>query len=313
MPHLEGADLDTRRMEAPESTDTEMYQALENELLICSDYQAGLVRNAAQAIEEVASGDACCVQFREPSDDEEEEEEEVPRFLGTRDKNRGRSILKKLMANTAGTVTNTTPRQPHKFSDTPRGVGSPLDRFDAYAKDCLQKTYDWYSQLKKSHSRSRTPCSRKRECQILPKPPGGTPTQSPLQKTGHLQSVVTIMKKQPQDQGASRYPGDNAPARWCSDQTFESTPYHLCGSPVDKAEPFVLYITDRYGRADIQDEVDDFRNVFGHKTAFVARFCMVTAVYFQVAWVRGYRWVFLNIPPEMETMTSRHGVPPLST
>ena len=28
---------------APESTDTEMYQVLERELLICSDYQAGLV------------------------------------------------------------------------------------------------------------------------------------------------------------------------------------------------------------------------------------------------------------------------------
>ena len=222
MPHLEGFGLDTRWMEVLESTDTEMYQALENELLIYSDYQAGLVRNATQAIEEVASRDARCVQFREPSDDEEEEE--TPRFLGTRDQNHGRSILKKLTANSAGAMTNTTPRQPYKFSDTPRGVGSPLDRFDAYAKDRLQKTYDWYSQLKKSHSKSRTPCSRKRKRQILPKPPGGTPTQSPLQKTGRLQSVVTIVKKQPQpqDHGASRYPSDNAPARW--DQTFGSAP-----------------------------------------------------------------------------------------
>ena len=96
-------------MEVPESTDTEMYQALENELLICSDYQAGLVRNAAQAIEEVTGGDAHCVQFREPSNDEEEEEEEAPCFLGTRDKNCGRSILKKVTANTAGAATSTTP------------------------------------------------------------------------------------------------------------------------------------------------------------------------------------------------------------
>ena len=132
------------------------------------------------------------------------------------------------------------------------------------------------------------------------------PTQSPLQKSGHLQSVVTIVKKQLQDQGASRYPDDNVPARWYSDQTFGSAPYHLCRSPVDKAEPFVLYITDRYGRAEFQDEVNDFGNVFSHKTAFVAHFCMATAVYFQVAWVRGYRWVFPNIPPEMERMTSRH-------
>ena len=200
MPRSEEADPNTTRMEAPKSTDTEMYQALESELLICSDYQAGLVRNAAQAMEEVTGGDACCVQFREPT---EEEEEEAPHFLGTRDRTRGRSILKKITANTAGAATSTTPRQPHKIGDIPRGIGSPLDRFDIYAKDRLQKTYNWYSQLKKSQLRSQTPSSRKRERQVAPKPPGRTPTQSPLQKSGRLQSVVTIVKKQPQDQGAS--------------------------------------------------------------------------------------------------------------
>ena len=30
-------------------------------------------------------------------------------------------------------------------------------------------------------------------------------------------------------------------------------------------------------------------------------------VYFEVAWVRGERWIFPNIPPEMEKMTSRRG------
>ena len=70
----------------------------------------------------------------------------------------------------------------------------------------------------------------------------------------------------------------------------------------------MLYITDRFGREEFKDEVEDFGNVFGHRTAFVARFCMATAVYFEVAWVRGYRWVFPNIPPEMERMTSRRGV-----
>ena len=69
----------------------------------------------------------------------------------------------------------------------------------------------------------------------------------------------------------------------------------------------MLYCTDRFGREEFQDEVEDFGNVFGHRTAFVARFCMATAVYFEVAWVRGYRWVFPNIPPEMEKMTSRRG------
>ena len=102
MPFLEAVEPGTTQASAPESTDTEMYQALEKELLICSDYQAGLVRNATQAIEEVTGGDTRSVQFREPAEEEEEEEEEVPRFLGTRDKNRGRSILKKITANMAG-------------------------------------------------------------------------------------------------------------------------------------------------------------------------------------------------------------------
>ena len=34
---------------------------------------------------------------------------------------------------------------------------------------------------------------------------------------------------------------------------------------------------------------------------------MASAVYFEVAWVRGKRWIFPNIPPEMENMTSRRG------
>ena len=85
------------------------------------------------------------------------------------------------------------------------------------------------------------------------------------------------------------------PARWHSDRTFESAPYHLCGSPEEVAEPFVLYITNKFGREEFQDEVEDFGNVFGHRTAFVARFCMATAVYFKIAWVRGYRWVLRGL------------------
>ena len=34
---------------------------------------------------------------------------------------------------------------------------------------------------------------------------------------------------------------------------------------------------------------------------------MATVVYFEVAWVRGEKWVFPNIPPEMEKMMSRQG------
>ena len=34
---------------------------------------------------------------------------------------------------------------------------------------------------------------------------------------------------------------------------------------------------------------------------------MATVVYFEVAWIQGEKWVFPNIPPEMEKMTSRRG------
>ena len=97
------------RASAPESTDTEMYQALEKDLLISSDYQAGLVPNAAQVLDKVAGGvestrDIRSVQFREPN----EEEEEIHRTPGQRlrAEGRGRSILKK---ETANTVTGAIP------------------------------------------------------------------------------------------------------------------------------------------------------------------------------------------------------------
>ena len=161
MPSLEATEPDPTQASAPESTDTEMYQALERELLISSDYQAGLVRNATQALNEVAGGEVRSVQFRKPDD----EEEEVRRTSGTRDKNRGRSILKKMTANTVSTVTSGTLRQPHVTDDIPSGVGSPLARhpsnrepwggdlrltpgYQALMKkfqDHTQKTYDWYT------------------------------------------------------------------------------------------------------------------------------------------------------------------------
>ena len=86
-----------------------------------------------------------------------------------------------------------------------------------------------------------------------------------------------------------------------------SAPYHLIRSPETIAEQFVLYCTDRFSRDNFEDEVNDYGNVFGHRTAFIVHYCMATVVYFEVAWVRGEKWVFPNIPPEMEKMTSRRG------
>ena len=67
---------DPTQASVPESTDTEMYQALKKELLISNDYQAGLVRNATQALDQVASAneqsrDVRNVQFKEPDEEEE--------------------------------------------------------------------------------------------------------------------------------------------------------------------------------------------------------------------------------------------------
>ena len=88
----------------PESTNTEMYQAVERDLLITNDYEAGLVRNATIAHDQAAGGneqsrDVRYVQFKEPDGGEEE----CHRTLGQqpRTEERGRSILKKETVNTA--------------------------------------------------------------------------------------------------------------------------------------------------------------------------------------------------------------------
>ena len=53
---LEAMEQDPTQASVPESTDTEMYQAVERDLLITNDYQAGLVRNAAKALDQAAGG-----------------------------------------------------------------------------------------------------------------------------------------------------------------------------------------------------------------------------------------------------------------
>ena len=151
----------------------------------------------------------------------------------------------------------------------------------------------------------------KREHQTLQKPLIKTPTQSPLQKTGRLQSVVTMVQKkvtleQPQrDKSTHRDQSeDGVIARRHPDRMFMSAPYHLIAAPRELAEEFLLYCTERFNRDDFEDELMDFGNVFEHRTTFTAHYCMVMVVYFEVAWVRGKRWIFPLILPQMEKMTS---------
>ena len=186
---------DPTQASAPESTDTEMYQAVERDLLITNDYKAGLVWNAAKAHDQAAGGnkqsrDVRNVQFKEPDG----EEVECHHTLGqrARTEERGRSILKKETVNAA---TGAILRRPHASDTIPSGVGSPLVKHPGNRtpqgnfkfRMQLKVTYDSYVNLR--------PPSRKREHQTLPKPLAVTPTQSPLQKTGRLQSVVTVVQK----------------------------------------------------------------------------------------------------------------------
>ena len=68
---------DPTQASVPESTDTEMYQAVERDLLIMNDYEAGLVRNAAKARDQAVGGneqsrDVRNMQFKEPDGGEVE-------------------------------------------------------------------------------------------------------------------------------------------------------------------------------------------------------------------------------------------------
>ena len=240
------------------------------------------------------------IQFREP----DKEEEEICHTPGTRDEGRGQSILKKM------TATGAILRQPHTIGDVPSGVGSPLTKlpgncmpqgdFCLRFQAQLKVTYRSYTSFRQS--------SRKREHQTQPKLLVATPTQSPLQKTGWLQSVVTMVQKvtpeQPQrDESTHRDQSEDGIIA----RMFMMVPYHLIGSPETIAEQFVLYCMDRFSRDDFEDKVNDYGNVFGHQTASITHYCMATAVYFKVAWVHGEKWVFPSIPPEMEKMTSRRG------
>ena len=101
---------------------------------------------------------------------------------------------------------------------------------------------------------------------MQPKPLMDMPTQSPLQKMGRLQSVVTVVRKElPKGDSTLRDQGKgDVTACRRADGTFMTAPYHLIGAPGVIAEQFVLYCTDRFSRGDFADEVEDFGGVFGH-------------------------------------------------
>ena len=164
-------------------------------------------------------------------------------------------------------VTSAIPRRPHASDDVPSGVGSPLGK---HPGNCMpQGDFRFQAQLKATYESyiNLRPPSRKREHQTQPKPLVETPTQSPLQKTGRLQSVVSVVQKErpKRDKSTQRDRSeDGVTAHRRSDGTFMLAPYHLIGAPAVIAEQFVLYCMDRFNRDDFEDEVKDFGNVFEH-------------------------------------------------
>ena len=153
------------------------------------------------------------------------------------------------------TATSTIPWRPHTSDAIPSGVGSPLGKHPGNRTP--QGDFRFRAQLKvtcESYVSLRPP-SRKREHKPQPKLLMETLTQSPLQKTGRLQSVVSVVQKeQPQrDKGTHRDRSeDGVIARRCPDRTFMSAPYHLIRAPAVLAEQFLLYCTDRFNRDDLR-------------------------------------------------------------
>ena len=332
---------------APDSTDTEMYQVTEQSLLITHDSQAFKVQNVAriQCKAEAEAWSSIQVQFYEVVDQdirhvhlkrESEERDSEPKCRPSPQyrpcqEERGRSILKKKMANTDMTM----PRQPHGDGE-PRGMGSPLvahpgnripmgttlkpphlgiqkpgaspyqeeqqTAFQMAMKQC-------YTDYASSRSRSR----KREHTQLRMVTP--TPTQSPAQKAFKLKSTVTVVEPASQSRHRSsshHRPRVNDTTAW---RPHRGVPYHLIGvcevegkRDQENEKHLLLYIMDRFTWEHYSPELNDFGNAFGSKTVFVTRFCMAAALYFEIAWARGEKWIFPLIPDLLtEALMRREG------
>lgn len=75
----------------------------------------------------------------------------------------------------------------------------------------------------------------------------------------------------------------------------------------DSEKALLLYIMDRFTWEYYSPELNDFGNAFGSKTVFITRSCMAAALYFEVAWARGEKWIFPLIPDLMSRTPLRCG------
>ena len=114
-----------------------------------------------------------------------------------RQEERGRSILKKQMANTD----KAAPRQPHSDQGVTHGIGSPLatfldNRTPMGTRDRSNQQQAFQTVLKQCYSdyASGRSSSRKREHTQSRRTAAPTPMQSPAQKNFKVKSMVTLVE-----------------------------------------------------------------------------------------------------------------------
>ena len=233
-----------------------------------------------------------------------------------RQEERGCSILKKRTANTD----KAAPRQPHSDQGVHHGVGSPLaafpdNRMPMGTGDGSNQQQAFQTVLKQCYSDyvSGRSSSRKREHTQSRRTAAPTPTQSPAQKNFKVKSTVTLVEpaSQPRCRSHSRQGQASEMRAW---RPHRRAPYHLIGireaiglESQDSEKALLLYIMDRFTWEYYSPELNDFGNAFGSKTLFITRSCMAAALYFEVAWARGEKWIFPLIPDLMSSTPLRCG------
>ena len=202
------------------------------------------------------------------------------------------------------------PRQPHSnqatFPDnrTPMGTRDGSNQQQAF-QTALKQCYSDYASGRSS--------SRKREHTQPRRMAAPTPTQSPAQKNFKVKSMVTLVESasQPRRRSHSRRGRVSEMPAW---SPHRRAPYHLIGiweamgrEGQDSEKALLLYIMDQFTWEYYSPELNDFRNAFGSKTVFITRSCMAAALYFEVAWARGEKWIFPLIPDLMSRTPLRCG------
>ena len=318
---------------APESTNTEMYQATEQSLLITHDRQAFKIQNVAkiQCQAEAEAQDNVQLQFYEVDNQDirriclkrESEERDVEQKCRPspqqcpHQEERGRSILKKQTANTS----EAAPRQPHGDQDVPQGVGSPLaahpgNRMPTGTGDGTQQQTAFQDALRQCYTdyANSWSCSRKQEHTQALKAAVPTPTQSPAPKSFKLKSMVTVVGPTSQTRHRSCSCNQRRVREMPVWHPGHRAPYHLIGirevagqEDRESEKDFLHYLTNWFSWDYYSLELNDFGNAFSAKTVFVTWSCMAEVLYFEVTWTRGEKWIFPLIPELMTQTPMKHG------